>query len=175
MREKEKLSANLAGIKNMGSLPDVLFVIDVEHERNAVQEANRLGITVLGIVDTNASPDNIDHVIPGNDDAIRAIRLYCKAIADTIIDARSVLELQKDEEAKEEKTKAKTTAKKVVTKKAKVAEKAQAAAEKKSEKPTTEKRPTKEAAETKETSEEPKTKEVQQPIEASKAEAEEGK
>ncbi|WP_267256916.1 30S ribosomal protein S2 [Coxiella endosymbiont of Ornithodoros maritimus] len=177
MRKKEKLSANLAGIKNMGSLPDVLFVIDVEHERNAVQEANRLGITVLGIADTNASPDNIDHVIPGNDDAIRAIRLYCKAIADTIIDARSVLDLQKDEEAKEEKTKVKTTAKKVVTKKAKVAEKAQAAAEKKSERPIAEKRATKEATETKETFEDPKNKEVlqEQPIEASKAEAEEGK
>lgn len=133
VREQEKLTANLAGIKNMGSLPDVLFVIDVEHERNAVQEANRLGIPVIGIVDTNANPDNIDYIIPGNDDAIRSIRLYCKTIADTIIDTRSVLELQK-EEVKEETVKARTTMKKVVTKKVKVSEKAKAAAERKSEK-----------------------------------------
>ena len=132
VREKEKLTANLAGIKNMGSLPDVLFVIDVEYERNAVQEAYRLGIPVIGIVDTNANPDNIDYIIPGNDDAIRSIQLYCKTIADAIIDARSILELQK-EAVKEEQVKAKTTVKKVITKKVKVAEKAQAA-ERKSEK-----------------------------------------
>ena len=122
MREKEKLSINLAGIKNMGSLPDVLFVIDVKHERNAVQEANRLGITIIGIVDTNASPENIDYVIPGNDDAIRAIQLYCKAIADTIINARSVLELKK-EENQEKKIKVKTMVKKIITKNTKIAEK----------------------------------------------------
>lgn len=133
VHEKEKLTANLAGIKNMGSLPDVLFIIDVEYERNAVQEAYRLGIPVIGIVDTNANPDNIDYIIPGNDDAIRSIQLYCKTIADTIIDARSVLELQK-EEVKEEQVKAKTTVKKVVTKKVKVAEKAEVAEERKSEK-----------------------------------------
>ena len=125
MCEKEKLSANLSGIKNMGSLPDVLFVIDVGHEKIATKEANRLGIPVVAIVDTNTSPDNVDYVIPGNDDAIRAIRLYCKAVADTIIDARSVLELKKGEESKEKemgKVKVKTTVKKVVTKKTKVAE-----------------------------------------------------
>ncbi|AKQ33360.1 30S ribosomal protein S2 [Candidatus Coxiella mudrowiae] len=131
MREKEKLAANLSGIKNMGSLPDVLFVIDVGHEKIAIQEAKRLGILVVGVVDTNESPDDIDYVIPGNDDAIRAIRLYCKAMADTIIDARSALELKKEEEPKEkEKIKVKTTVKKVVTKKAKVAEKVPLAGEK---------------------------------------------
>lgn len=125
MHEKEKLSASLSGIKNMGTLPDVLFVVDVAHEKIAIKEASRLGIPVVAIVDTNGSPDNIDYVIPGNDDAIRAIRLYCKAVADTIIDARSALELKKQEESKEkekEKAKVKTTVKKVVTKKAKVAE-----------------------------------------------------
>lgn len=123
MREKEKLVANLSGIKNMGSLPDVLFVIDVGHEKIAIQEAKRLGIPIVGVVDTNESPDDIDYVIPGNDDAIRAIRLYCRAVADTIIDARSALELKKEEEHKEEKGKVKTTVKKVVTKKTKIAEK----------------------------------------------------
>ena len=128
MREKEKLGSNLTGIKNMGSLPDVLFVIDVGHERIAIKEAKRLGIPVVGVVDTNENPDSIDYVIPGNDDAIRAIRLYCKALADTIIDARSALDLKKEEEFKEkEKGEVKTEVKKVVikkvvTKKAKVAE-----------------------------------------------------
>lgn len=125
IREKEKLSANLSGIKNMGGLPDVLFVVDVGYEKIAIKEANRLGIPVVAIVDTNANPDNIDYVIPGNDDAIRAIRFYCKAVADAIIDARSALGLKKEEESQEkekEKAKVKTTIKKIVTKKAKAAE-----------------------------------------------------
>ena len=133
MREKEKLGASLSGIKNMGSLPDVLFVIDIGHERIAVKEAKRLGIPVVGVVDTNENPDGIDYVIPGNDDAIRAIRLYCKALADTVIDARSVLDLEREKELKEKgiskdisevKTEVKKVViKKVVTKKSKVAEK----------------------------------------------------
>jgi small subunit ribosomal protein S2 len=68
----------------MGGLPDALFVIDVEHERIAISEANKLGIPVIGIVDTNSNPDGVDYVIPGNDDAIRAIRLYVAAFADAI-------------------------------------------------------------------------------------------
>ena len=121
IREKEKLSANLSGIKNMGSLPDVLFVIDVGYEKISIKEANRLGIPVVAIVDTNANPDNVDYVIPGNDDAIRAIRFYCKAVADAIVDARSSLELKKEEELQEkEKANAKTIIKKIITKKAKV-------------------------------------------------------
>lgn len=122
MREKDKLAANLSGIKNMGGLPDVLFVIDVGHEKIAIREAKRLGISVVGVVDTNESPNDIDYVIPGNDDAIRAISLYCKAVADTIIATRSALELTKEEEP--EKGVVKTVVKKVVTKKAKIAEKA---------------------------------------------------
>lgn len=73
----------------MGGLPDALFVIDVEHERIAIQEANKLGIPVIGIVDTNSSPEGVDYVIPGNDDAIRAIQLYIKAAADVVLEGRT--------------------------------------------------------------------------------------
>ncbi len=134
MREKDKLSANLAGIKNMGGLPDVLFVIDVGHEKIAVQEAQRLGIPVIAIVDTNSNPEGIDYAIPGNDDAIRAIRFYCKAVADTIIEARGVLELAKAAEAKEkaESKEKQIKTQKIVTKKAKVAETAKASQAEKS-------------------------------------------
>ena len=84
-RDLEKLDRSLGGIKDMGGLPDALFVIDVEHERIAITEANKLGIPVIGIVDTNSSPDGIDYVIPGNDDAIRAIKLYAGAMADAVL------------------------------------------------------------------------------------------
>ena len=84
-RMKEKLERSIGGIKEMSGLPDVLFVVDVDHERIAVTEANKLGIPVIGIVDTNSDPDGIDYVIPGNDDAIRAIKLYVKAVADAVI------------------------------------------------------------------------------------------
>ena len=73
-RDMLKLESSIGGIKDMGGLPDALFVIDVDHERIAVQEANKLGIKVIGIVDTNSNPDGIDIIIPGNDDAIRAIK-----------------------------------------------------------------------------------------------------
>lgn len=79
-----KLDSSLGGIKNMGGLPDALFVVDVQHEHIAVSEANKLGIPVFGIVDSNSDPDGVDYVIPGNDDAIRAIRLYVTAVADAI-------------------------------------------------------------------------------------------
>lgn len=85
-RMMEKLEKSIGGIKDMGGLPDVLFVIDVEHERIAIQEANKLGIPVIGIVDTNSNPEGVDYVIPGNDDAIRAIKLYVTAIADTCLE-----------------------------------------------------------------------------------------
>lgn len=81
-REMEKLELSIGGIKDMGGLPDALFVIDVDHERIAVNEANKLGIPVIGIVDTNSNPDGIDYVIPGNDDALRAIQIYAQSIAD---------------------------------------------------------------------------------------------
>ena len=84
-RMKEKLERSIGGIKEMSGLPDVLFVVDVDHERIAVTEANKLGIPVIGIVDTNSDPDGVDYVIPGNDDAIRAIKLYVTAVADAVI------------------------------------------------------------------------------------------
>ena len=80
-REMEKLERSIGGIKNMGGLPDALFVVDVDHERLAINEANKLGIPVIGVVDTNSNPDGVDYVIPGNDDAIRAVKLYVGAIA----------------------------------------------------------------------------------------------
>ena len=84
-RMKEKLERSIGGIKEMSGLPDVLFVVDVDHERIAVTEANKLGIPVIGIVDTNSDPDGVDYVIPGNDDAIRAVKLYVTAVADAVI------------------------------------------------------------------------------------------
>lgn len=83
-RKLQKLENSLGGIKNMGGLPDALFVIDAEYERIAIKEANSLGIPVFAIVDTNSSPDGIDYVIPGNDDAIRAIELYLEIITKEI-------------------------------------------------------------------------------------------
>jgi len=83
-RLMEKLERSLGGIKEMGGLPDALFVVDVMHEHIAITEANKLGIPVFGVVDSNSSPDGVDYVIPGNDDAIRAIRLYVTAAADAI-------------------------------------------------------------------------------------------
>ncbi|MEM9014334.1 MAG: 30S ribosomal protein S2 [Pseudomonadota bacterium] len=85
-REVEKLEASLGGIREMGGLPDLMFVIDVKKESIAVKEAKKLGIPVIAVVDTNCSPDDIDIVIPGNDDASRAIALYCNLVADAVID-----------------------------------------------------------------------------------------
>lgn len=85
-RQLEKLDRSIGGIKDMGGLPDAIFVVDVNHEKIAIQEANNLGIPVIGIVDTNSDPDGVDIVIPGNDDAIRAIELYSSAIADACIE-----------------------------------------------------------------------------------------
>ncbi|MEQ8936814.1 MAG: 30S ribosomal protein S2 [Amphiplicatus sp.] len=88
-REKAKLDASLGGIRDLGGLPDLLFVIDVKKEAIAVKEAKKLGIPVVAVVDTNCSPDDIDYVIPGNDDASRAIALYCNLVADAVIDGIS--------------------------------------------------------------------------------------
>ena len=88
-RELEKLQKSIGGIKDMGGLPDALFVIDVGYHKIAITEANKLGIPVIGIVDTNSSPEGVDYIIPGNDDAIRAIQLYMGAMADAIIRGRS--------------------------------------------------------------------------------------
>jgi small subunit ribosomal protein S2 len=88
-REMEKLEKSLGGIKAMDSLPDVLFIVDVGHENIAIHEAKKLGIPVVAIVDTNCAPDNVDYVIPGNDDAMRAIQLYAAGIADAVIEGKA--------------------------------------------------------------------------------------
>ena len=87
-RDLEKLERSLGGIKEMGGLPDAMFVIDVDHERIAISEANKLGIPVIGVVDTNSSPEGVDYIIPGNDDAIRAVQLYLGAMGDAILSGR---------------------------------------------------------------------------------------
>ena len=88
-RMMNKLESSLGGIKEMGGLPDAIFVVDVQHEHIAINEANKLGIPVFGVVDTNSDPAGVDHVIPGNDDAIRAIRLYVTAVADAIAEGKA--------------------------------------------------------------------------------------
>jgi small subunit ribosomal protein S2 len=89
-RERKHLQQNLAGIKDMVGLPDLLFVIDSNKEAIAVKEARKLGIPVVAVVDTNCDPDEVDYVIPGNDDALRAIRLFTTKIADAVVEARSM-------------------------------------------------------------------------------------
>jgi small subunit ribosomal protein S2 len=90
-REQDKLERSLGGIKDMSSLPDVLFVVDVDHEDIAVREARKLGIPVVAVVDTNCSPDGVDYVIPGNDDAMKAIGLYAVLVADAVLDGKTSL------------------------------------------------------------------------------------
>jgi small subunit ribosomal protein S2 len=101
-REMEKLERSLGGIKNMGGLPDALFVIDVDHESIAIKEAKNLGIPVIGIVDTNSNPDGVDYIIPGNDDAIRAVTLYASAMADAILAGKEYAQMQNAAQAKGE-------------------------------------------------------------------------
>jgi len=147
-RQLEKLERSIGGIKDMGGLPDAIFVVDVNHEKIAIQEANKLGIPVIGIVDTNSDPDGVDIVIPGNDDAIRAIELYSAAIADACIEGAAeslgksdYVEVADDAEApaaevaeKKVPAKKKVTAKKAAPKK-EVAEDAAPAEEAVSEAP----------------------------------------
>ena len=123
-REQEKLHKTLGGIKDMGGLPDVLFVIDVGYEKIAVQEAAKLGIPVVGIVDTNNSPDHIDYIVPGNDDSMRAIKLYTRLVADAVLDGKQsitggaegdaeLIEVEQDASTAAAKPAVKVTAKKV--------------------------------------------------------------
>ncbi|MBT8041414.1 MAG: 30S ribosomal protein S2 [Gammaproteobacteria bacterium] len=170
-RERDKLERSLGGIKDMKSLPDAMFVVDVSHEDIAIKEARILGIPVIAVVDTNCSPEGIDYVIPGNDDAIRSIRLYAQLAADAVLEGRaSAPQVDVDDEfveldeegnpvkrkADKPKKDARQPAKKKVAKK-KVARKAAAgvpAEEKKAEKPKAEAKAEKPKAETK--AEEPK-------------------
>lgn len=137
-RELQKLNVNLGGIKDMGGLPDALFIIDVGHEKTAIAEAKRLGIPVIGVVDTNNNPDGIDYIIPGNDDSMRAIRLYCQGVADTILAAKQRVTEEMLAQAKEagetdgeqEKSKQKVFVKKTGKKKADAEDKSVEAQEK---------------------------------------------
>jgi small subunit ribosomal protein S2 len=99
-RERQHLEYNLAGIKEMPGLPDALFVIDSNNERIAVKEGHKLGIPVVAVVDTNCDPDLVDYVIPGNDDALRSIRLFTSHIADAVVEGRDAAEQRRMEEAK---------------------------------------------------------------------------
>lgn len=87
-RELDKLNKYLGGIRDMGGLPDLMFVIDPKNENIAIKEARKLGIPIVGIVDTNSDPDDVDYPIPGNDDAIRAVKLITSAMADAVIEGR---------------------------------------------------------------------------------------
>ena len=98
-RERAKMEKNLGGIRDMESLPDALYVIDTNHEHNAVHEANRLGIPVVAVVDTNCDPDVVDYPIPGNDDAIRAIKLFTSRVADSVLEGLAMVEGRTQSEA----------------------------------------------------------------------------
>jgi small subunit ribosomal protein S2 len=131
-RMKDKLENSIGGIKDMNGLPDILFVVDVDHERIAINEANKLGIRVVGIVDTNSDPDGVDHIIPGNDDSIRAIKLYAASVADAILEGKSqaATVTSKDEFVEvDEKPVEDVKAKKAPAKEAKTEEKTEASAE----------------------------------------------
>ena len=126
-REQEKLERSLGGIKKMRSLPDVMFVVDVDHEDIAIREARKLGIPVVAVVDTNCSPEGVDYIIPGNDDAMRAIELYTSLIADAVLDGKASLPevalgedefVELDEDGKPKKATRKKAAKKTARKKA---------------------------------------------------------
>src|SRR3990167_137454 len=120
-RELEKLEKSLGGIQDMSGLPDALFVIDVGFEKIAVEEARRLKIPVIGIVDTNNNPDNIDYMIPGNDDSMRAIEIYLRTVADAILEAK---QLHTDAKAEKNAIEKKDTKEAKITKHTKIVKKA---------------------------------------------------
>lgn len=170
MRARKKLERSIGGIKEMGGLPDALFVIDVDHERIAVTEANSVKIPVIGVVDTNADPDGVQYVIPGNDDAIRAIELYATAVADACLEGHKraaslepggeFIEIDEEPEPEAKKPPAKVKRKRTVAEKA----------------PEAEPEPEAEAAETTEAeaeTAEPVAEPKAEPVEAAEPEAEE--
>lgn len=101
-KEREKLVKNLSGVREMKKLPGAVFVIDIQKEKIAVLEAKKLGIKVIAVVDTNTDPQSVDIAIPGNDDAIKAITLFCDSIANSALEGRNAYKMKKDEEAKPE-------------------------------------------------------------------------
>ena len=98
-KEKKKLQKNLEGIRNMSRLPDAIFVVDTRKEKIAVDEARKLKIPVIGVVDTNCDPDEVDFVIPGNDDALRAIRLFASKIAEAVVAGRGIADANRADDA----------------------------------------------------------------------------
>jgi len=198
-REQEKLERSLGGIKKMRSLPDVLFVVDVDHEDIAIREARKLGIPVVAIVDTNCSPAGVDYIIPGNDDAMRAIELYAGVIADAVLEGKASLPevalgedefVELDEEGKPKKARAKkkaakkpaakkraakkTAAKKAPAKKADAEAKIEEKAEKKVEAKSEEKAEKKVEAKSEEKAEKKvEAKSEEKPEEKAKAKSEE--
>ncbi|HDQ26145.1 MAG TPA: 30S ribosomal protein S2, partial [bacterium] len=102
IKEYKKLKENLEGLKDLEGLPGAIFTVDVKREENAVKECNKLGVPVCAVVDTNCDPDGIDVLIPGNDDAIRAVRLMCKIMADSIIEEKVAIEKEKEQVLKQQ-------------------------------------------------------------------------
>ena len=143
-REMEKLERSLGGIKDLGGIPDVVFVIDIGHEKNAIKEAQKLHLPLIGVVDTNHNPEGIDYVIPGNDDSIRAIGFYAREIANAVLEAKAAAGTQtKKAPAKQ------APAKKPTAKKEEVKAEAPAAKEAPAKKPAAKKAPAKTAKEKK--------------------------
>ena len=125
IREMEKLERSLGGIKDLGGIPDVVFVVDIGHERNAVREAQTLQLPIIGVVDSNHNPEGIDYMIAGNDDSIRAISYYAREIANAVLEAKATISTKKASKEKD----IKTEAKKPVAKKPKTKPEAVAANE----------------------------------------------
>ena len=109
-REMEKLERSLGGIKDLGGIPDVVFVVDIGHERNAVREARTLQLPIIGVVDSNHNPEGIDYMIAGNDDSIRAISYYAREIANAVLEAKASISTKKASKEKDIKTEAKKPA-----------------------------------------------------------------
>jgi len=141
-REMEKLERSLGGIKDLGGIPDVVFVVDIGHERNAVREARTLQLPIIGVVDSNHNPEGIDYMIAGNDDSIRAISYYTREIANAVLEAKASISTKKASKEKDIKTEAKKPAGK------KPAAKTEAATETEAKKPAG-KKPAAKKAETK--------------------------
>jgi small subunit ribosomal protein S2 len=143
-REHSKLHRNLAGIRDMRSMPDVLVVIDVDREDIAIREAKRLGLQIIGLVDTNCNPDSVDYIIPGNDDALRSIKIVVDALTDTITAARQIYEKRLEQERKEKERKDKEAREAreaaAAAAEAEKAEKAEKGEEEAAEKPKTKKK-----------------------------------
>ena len=159
-REMEKLERSLGGIKDLGGIPDVIFVVDIGHERNAVREAHTLQLPIIGVVDSNHNPEGIDYMIAGNDDSIRAISYYAREIANAVLEAKASISTKKVSKAKDKKPAAKTEAL-TETEDKKPAAKTEAVTETEVKKPATKKAETKKPATKKAETKKPATKKAE--------------